>query len=246
MLCWVWVVCACERGQTKTRDKSVCRGRPHSALSPLSLTRVSRHHLDTISHSHTLPHPTPSLLMLPDGATNLFPPVAHMAAASAPAPSPAADRVRLINGKERIVSTLCVCVCVFPLSTPEIKDYQTHEKKNSPFCFQPEASKAVLYWMSRDQRVCDNWALVHAFHVSVARRVPLLVCFCLVPKFLEATERQYGFMLKGASACACVRVYLCELMCGEIISREKEWASIYVFKQTNKQTNTNTQWQIPT
>jgi deoxyribodipyrimidine photo-lyase len=64
---------------------------------------------------------------------------------------------------------------------------------------QPEGAKSVLYWMSRDQRVRDNWALQHAFHLSVVRRVPLIVCFCLVPKFLEATERQYGFMLKGKS-----------------------------------------------
>jgi hypothetical protein len=27
--------------------------------------------------------------------------------------------------------------------------------------------------------------------------VPLYVCFCLVPKFLEATIRHYKFMLEG-------------------------------------------------
>lgn len=55
----------------------------------------------------------------------------------------------------------------------------------------------VVYWMSRDQRTRDNWALLIAQHYAVAARQPLLVAFCLVPRFLNATVRQYGFMLKG-------------------------------------------------
>ncbi len=60
----------------------------------------------------------------------------------------------------------------------------------------------ILYWMSRDQRVRDNWALLHAQRLAVSRKEPLLVCFCLVPSFLEATIRQYGFMLRGLSEVA--------------------------------------------
>ncbi len=60
----------------------------------------------------------------------------------------------------------------------------------------------VLYWMSRDQRVLDNWALLHAQQLARSRKEPLLVCFCLVPNFLEATIRQYGFMLRGLSEVA--------------------------------------------
>jgi deoxyribodipyrimidine photo-lyase len=56
---------------------------------------------------------------------------------------------------------------------------------------------AVVYWMSRDQRVQDNWALLFAQSLAIEKSVPLLVVFCLVPNFLEATIRQYGFMLKG-------------------------------------------------
>ena len=55
----------------------------------------------------------------------------------------------------------------------------------------------VVYWMSRDQRVNDNWALIFAREIALENKVPLIVVFCLVPRFLEATERQYGFMLKG-------------------------------------------------
>lgn len=55
----------------------------------------------------------------------------------------------------------------------------------------------VVYWMSRDQRVHDNWALVFAQEMALERKVPLIVVFCLVPEFLGAAVRQYGFMLKG-------------------------------------------------
>jgi deoxyribodipyrimidine photo-lyase len=55
----------------------------------------------------------------------------------------------------------------------------------------------IAYWMSRDQRAEDNWALLHAQQLALAHKEPLLVVFCLVPSFLNATIRQYGFMLAG-------------------------------------------------
>eukprot|EP00966_Prymnesium_polylepis_P243706 5635873-Prymnesium_polylepis.1 len=55
----------------------------------------------------------------------------------------------------------------------------------------------VVYWMSRDQRVQDNWALLHAQALAKKHEVGLSVVFCLVPSFLGATMRMYGFMLKG-------------------------------------------------
>ncbi|XP_032781741.2 deoxyribodipyrimidine photo-lyase isoform X1 [Daphnia magna] len=55
----------------------------------------------------------------------------------------------------------------------------------------------VLYWMSREQRVQDNWALLYAQRLALKMKLPLHVCFCLVPTFLGATIRQFGFMLKG-------------------------------------------------
>jgi deoxyribodipyrimidine photo-lyase len=56
---------------------------------------------------------------------------------------------------------------------------------------------AVVYWMSRDQRFQDNWALVYAQEKALEYRAPLAVLFCMVPEFLGATVRQYGFMLRG-------------------------------------------------
>ena len=55
----------------------------------------------------------------------------------------------------------------------------------------------VVYWMSRDQRVNDNWALLFSQEMALKHKAPLAVVFCLVPRFLGATKRQYGFMLKG-------------------------------------------------
>jgi len=51
--------------------------------------------------------------------------------------------------------------------------------------------------MSRDQRVQDNWALIHARDLAEEHKLPLCVVFCLVPQFLQGTMRHYGFMLRG-------------------------------------------------
>ncbi len=55
----------------------------------------------------------------------------------------------------------------------------------------------VIYWMSRDQRVNDNWALLYAQELAIVAEQPLIILFCLAPEFLGATVRQYGFMLRG-------------------------------------------------
>src|SRR5690242_18508682 len=55
----------------------------------------------------------------------------------------------------------------------------------------------VIYWMSRDQRLADNWALLYAQEIALEQKSPLAIVFCLVPSFLGAAERQYFFMLRG-------------------------------------------------
>ena len=55
----------------------------------------------------------------------------------------------------------------------------------------------LVYWMSRDQRTQDNWALLFSQELSQQEKVQLAVVFCLVPQFLEATFRQYAFMIRG-------------------------------------------------
>lgn len=57
----------------------------------------------------------------------------------------------------------------------------------------------VVYWMSRDQRAEDNWALLAAQDIAVATQQPLIVVFNLVPNFLNAPARPFEFMLSGLS-----------------------------------------------
>ena len=58
---------------------------------------------------------------------------------------------------------------------------------------------AIVYWMSREQRTQDNWALLFSQELSQREKVPLAVVFCLAPQFLGATYRQYAFMIQGLS-----------------------------------------------
>ena len=64
----------------------------------------------------------------------------------------------------------------------------------------------VVYWMSRDQRVKDNWALLFSQRIALEANAPLIVVFCVTDKFPGATRRHYQFMLKGlqevASSCS--------------------------------------------
>ena len=43
----------------------------------------------------------------------------------------------------------------------------------------------------------DNWGLIYSQELANKHGVPLLVAFALVPKFLDATWRQYSFMMSG-------------------------------------------------
>ncbi len=62
---------------------------------------------------------------------------------------------------------------------------------------RPYRGGKVVYWMSRDQRISDNWALHYAIDRAKKNDVELCIAFCLVPEFLGGTIRQYGFMIKG-------------------------------------------------
>jgi deoxyribodipyrimidine photo-lyase len=51
--------------------------------------------------------------------------------------------------------------------------------------------------MSRDQRVNDNWALLHALNLASNQKSSCAVVFCIAPGFQGANYRQYDFLLKG-------------------------------------------------
>ena len=55
----------------------------------------------------------------------------------------------------------------------------------------------VLYWMQRDKRVNDNWALLYAQKLAIEFNVPLIVCFHYFGKFSNSNLRQYHFLFQG-------------------------------------------------
>ncbi len=61
----------------------------------------------------------------------------------------------------------------------------------------PLEAGSVCYWMSRDQRSTYNFALKYAQEYALEFKAPLFVVFNIVPSFLNASLRQYEFMLKG-------------------------------------------------
>lgn len=61
----------------------------------------------------------------------------------------------------------------------------------------PQGSGPVLYWMRRDQRTADNWALLYAQELAHAQGVPLVVSFNLAPGFLGGGRRQHVFKVDG-------------------------------------------------
>ena len=46
----------------------------------------------------------------------------------------------------------------------------------------------VVYWMSRDQRAQDNWALLFAQELALHKKEPLIVVFTLVEQLYAAGE----------------------------------------------------------
>lgn len=55
----------------------------------------------------------------------------------------------------------------------------------------------VLYWCSRDQRHADNWALLYASAAAKDAGESCAVVFNLVPEFMGAGARHWGFMVRG-------------------------------------------------
>ena len=62
---------------------------------------------------------------------------------------------------------------------------------------ESQTNGPVIYWMSRDQRVGDNWALLYARELAEKYDTYLAVAFCIFPQFSGASRRQYLFLLRG-------------------------------------------------
>ncbi|NTW71464.1 MAG: deoxyribodipyrimidine photo-lyase [Eubacteriaceae bacterium] len=62
---------------------------------------------------------------------------------------------------------------------------------------QYEKGRNVVYWMSRDQRIEDNWALLYAQKNALEDQSSLSVVFCLVTDYPEAAKSHFDFMMTG-------------------------------------------------
>ncbi|MCF8346481.1 MAG: deoxyribodipyrimidine photo-lyase [Bacteroidales bacterium] len=60
-----------------------------------------------------------------------------------------------------------------------------------------ELNGNVVYWMGREQRVCDNPGLLYAQQIAAELQSRFAVVFTLTTDFLGATLRQYDFMVRG-------------------------------------------------
>lgn len=61
----------------------------------------------------------------------------------------------------------------------------------------PIGEGPVFYWMDRDQRVEDNWALLYALETAQQINRPIAVVFNLETGFLQGGERQHLFKIDG-------------------------------------------------
>ncbi|URD78308.1 FAD binding domain of DNA photolyase [Musa troglodytarum] len=103
------------------------------------------------------------------------------------------------------------CRCVVVVSSSSVRSRKWHRPSSHPpphRPFHPDRvrvlkpgspcpSGPVVYWMFRDQRSANNWALIHAAALAARSHAPLAVAFCLSHRFLGAHARQLGFMLRG-------------------------------------------------
>jgi deoxyribodipyrimidine photo-lyase len=61
----------------------------------------------------------------------------------------------------------------------------------------PVGAGPIVYWMSRDIRIHDNWALLTAQELAIAQGQPLIVLYTLAGDHIGCTRREYDFMLRG-------------------------------------------------
>ena len=80
--------------------------------------------------------------------------------------------------------------------SPNMEDVPGHQNRWRKVR-ERAGSGPIVYWMSRDQRLEDNWALFHAWARAREYRSPLAMVFCLCPRFSLAGPQHYRFMLQG-------------------------------------------------
>lgn len=61
-----------------------------------------------------------------------------------------------------------------------------------------DKSSGIMYWMYRDCRVQDNWAMIFAQRLAVKHKLPLFVCFSIKDAHNQyPTQRHFKFLVEG-------------------------------------------------
>jgi len=55
----------------------------------------------------------------------------------------------------------------------------------------------IVYWMDRDKRVSDNWALLHALDLGGRLRSPVIAATVIDPRAMLVTDRRLTFLAQG-------------------------------------------------
>jgi len=84
-------------------------------------------------------------------------------------------------------------------------------RRSRRLCQGKRGNGPVVYWMERDQRLIDNWALLFARQEALIRHKPLHVIYCLTDDELDATSGRQDFSLAGLSE---IRQQACGLNIG--------------------------------
>lgn len=56
---------------------------------------------------------------------------------------------------------------------------------------------SIIYWMSREQRLNNNWTLIEAVEFAKSHSSKLFVVFCIMKQSQSATNLHLNFMLNG-------------------------------------------------
>jgi deoxyribodipyrimidine photo-lyase len=75
-------------------------------------------------------------------------------------------------------------------------------ERTRPLNQKPIKAGPVIYWMNRDMRADDNWALLYAQAEALRLGQPLLAVFCLQQQFLGAQPHHFAWMLAGLAEVA--------------------------------------------
>lgn len=78
-----------------------------------------------------------------------------------------------------------------------IYNYMMNKKRIRQLNDHPMKDGTIIYWMQREHRVNDNWALLYAQELAKENKTDLAVIFCLRTKSIDFTERLITFMLDG-------------------------------------------------